>query len=158
MREKPYHLVIRFSDTMFGVGDVVAKHNDIVSLHGTVWFGKLGQTLSQGRVDMLNKQIEHGFPTYLYLVKGNRRKSTAYRADLLSVTRDLPKEKALIPVYYSEKDMLHYMKSWMRIGQIEPIEMSLMDSLRTINSVFQIAETLARSSSGYFLVREYKSI
>lgn len=40
------HLVIRFSDTMFEVGDVISLHNKIVEEHGAVWFGKLGGTLS----------------------------------------------------------------------------------------------------------------
>jgi hypothetical protein len=83
-----FHLVVRFSDTMFGVGDVVSKHNEIIARHGTVWFGKLGQTLSQSRIDMLNKQVEKGIPTFLYLVKGNRRKSTAYRAPLLMIGKE----------------------------------------------------------------------
>lgn len=154
----PCHLVVRFSDTMFGVGDVVAIHNAIVKKDGAVWFGKLGQTLSQNRVDMLAKQIEQGILTNLYLVKGNRKKSTAYRANLLAVSKDKPKEKKLIPAYYGEKKLLQYMQAWMKISQIEPIDMSEMDSLKAINSVYPISETLQRSSSGYFLVHESKSI
>jgi hypothetical protein len=153
-----FHLVVRFSDTMFGVGDVIPKHNDIVSLHGAVWFGKLGQTLAQSRIDMLNDQMEKKIPTFLYLVQGNRRKSTAYRAKLLLVSKLIPKEKMLIPTYYAEKDLIQYMKAWMKIGEIVAIEMSKMDNLKAINSVFPIAETLVRSSSGYFLVHESKSI
>ena len=143
---------------MFDVGDVVAIHNAIVKKDGAVWFGKLGQTLSQNRIDMLVKQIEQGIPTYLYLVKGNRRKSTAYQAKLLAVSRDKLKDKKLIPTYYGEKKLLQYMQVWMKISQIEPIDMSEMDSLKAINSVFPISETLSRSSSGYFLVHESKSI
>ena len=154
MLYKPFHLVVRFSDSMFGVGDVVAQHNSVVATNGAVWFGKLGQTLSQGRIDLLNQQVAKKIPTFLYLVKGNRRKSTAYRAPLILVTRDQPKETALIPAYYAEKDLIQYMKAWMKTGQIEPIEMSEMDKLKAINSVFPIAETLVRSSSGYFLVHE----
>ena len=150
----PFHLVVRFSDTLFGVGDVVAEHNEIVSQHGAVWFGKLGSTIAEKRVSMLNKQIEQNIPAFLYLVKGNRKKSTAYRADLLAISRDFPKEKKQIPTYYEEKDLLEFMKVWMKIGQIEPIELSEMRSLKTINSIYPIAETLAKSSSGYFLVHE----
>jgi hypothetical protein len=36
--------------------------------------------------------------------------------------------------------------------------MSEMDTLKVVNSVFPISETLQRSSSGYFLVHESKSI
>lgn len=159
MQTNPLHLVIGFSDTMFGIGDVVALHNDVVDRHGAVWFGKLGGTLSQSRIDMLNKQIEQKIPTFLYLVKGNRRKSTPYKAEILAISRDFPKkEKALIPPYYAEKKLLKYMNAWVKIGHIELVEMSTMKNLKTINSIFPIEETLVRSSSGYFLVHESKSI
>jgi hypothetical protein len=152
-----FHLVVRFSDTMFNAGDVIAIHNQVVSQNGAVWFGKLGQPISSQRADMLNQQVERNIPTFLYLVKGNRRKSTAYRANLAQISKDLPKENALIPAYYAEKGLIQYMKVWMKMGQIEPIELSAMDKLKAINSVFPISETLVRSSSGYFLVRESKS-
>lgn len=154
----PFHLVVRFSDTMFSVGDVVAEHNAVVSKYGAVWFGKLGNPLSQSRVALLSKQIEHSIPTFLFLVKGNRRKSTAFRSNLLLVSREFPKERNLIPPYYEEKMLIEFMKVWMKIGKIDTIEISDMRSLKAINSIFPIAETLIRSSSGYFLVHESKSI
>jgi hypothetical protein len=152
------HLVVRFSDTIFSVGDVVALHNDIVAAQGAVWFGKLGQTISASRMDMLNQQVAKGTPTWLYLVKGNRKKSTAYRAALQQVSREMPAATVLIPAYYAEKDLLQFMKVWLKIGQIEAVEMSEMDQLKALNSVYPISETLVRSSSGYFLVKESKSI
>lgn len=159
MQPTPLHLVIRFSDTMFSVGDVVSLHNDVVDLHGAVWFGKLGGTLSQSRIDMLNKQIEQKIPTLLYLVKGNRRKSTPYKTEILAVSRDFPKkEKDLIPPYYGEKKLLKFMNAWVKIERIEQVEMSALKNLKTINSIFPIEETLVQSSSGYFLVHESKSI
>ena len=158
MNKSPLHLVVRFSDTMFGVGDVVAEHNELVNQYGAVWFGKLGSPLSQVRVDLLNKQIDQKVPTFLYLVKGNRKKSTAYCANLMFVTRDFPKDKALIPIYYKKKKLIDFMKVWMKIGKIELIEMDAMIKLKAINSIYPIAETLVKSSSGYFLVHESKSI
>jgi hypothetical protein len=67
MNTQPLHLVIRFSDTMFDVGDVIAKHTEVVNKHGAVWFGKLGGTLSLSRIEWLNKQIAQKIPTHLYL-------------------------------------------------------------------------------------------
>jgi hypothetical protein len=157
-KDKHLHLVVRFSDTMFGMEDVVSIHNQVVAKQGYVWFGKLGQAISQMRVDWLNKQVGKKIPTYLYLVKGNRRKSTAYRTDLLAISRESPEGKGFYPAYYAEKELLKHMKTWMKIGQIESIEMSEMNGLKAISSIFPISETLARSSSGYFLVHESKSI
>src|SRR5215207_3243587 len=159
MNTNPLHLVIRFSDTMFAVGDVIALHNQVLYENGAVWFGKLGGTLAQSRVEWLNKQIEQKVPTFLYLVKGNRRKSTPYKAEILAVSRDFPKkEKMLIPLYYAEKKLVKFMNAWVKTGHIEQVEMSDLKRLKTINSIFPIAETLVRSSSGYFLVHESKSI
>jgi hypothetical protein len=159
METSPLHLVIRFSDTMFGVGDVIALHNQVVDQHGAVWFGKLGGPLSQSRIDWLNKQVEQKVPTFLYLVKGNRRKSTPYKAEILAVSRDFPqKEKALIPPYYAKKKLLKFMNAWVKIGHIEQVEMADLKKLKTINSIFPIEETLVRSSSGYFLFHESQSI
>jgi len=144
---------------MFDVGDVVSNHNEVVRKHKAVWFGKLGGTLSLSRIELLNKQIAQKTPTFVYLVKGNRKKSTPYKAQILMVTRDFPKkENDLIPSYYAEKKLLKYMTVWIKIGHIENIEMVELKNYKTINSIYPLEETLSRSSSGYFLVHESKSI
>jgi hypothetical protein len=144
---------------MFDVGDVVSIHNEVVKRHNAVWFGKLGGTLSFSRIELLNKQISENKPTFVYLVKGNRRKSTPYKAQALAVTRDFPKkEKDLMPSYYAEKKLLKYMTVWIKIGYIDRVEMRDLKNLKTINSIFPLEETLSRSSSGYFLVHESKAI
>ncbi len=144
---------------MFDVGDVVSIHNEVVKKHKAVWFGKLGGTLSLSRIDLLNKQISEKTPTFVYLVKGNRKKSTPYKAQILTVTRDFPKkEKDLIPSYYTEKKLLKFMSVWIKIGHIEKIDMEDLKNYKTINSIFPLEETLSRSSSGYFLIHESNSI
>lgn len=155
-QEKTLHLIVRFADSLFDVGDVVAHHNKVVEKQGSVWFGKMGQAISQLRIDKLNQQIQQGIPTYLYLVKGNRKKSTPYQSLLLSISREMPKDQDLIPPYYVEKEILQFMKTFMKTGKISKIEMADLQSLKAISSVNPISDTLARSSSGYFLVHEKK--
>ena len=106
MEDKVFHLVIRFSDSMFQVGNVIDLHNNVTKKQGSVWFGKMGQTISQTRVDLINTQIANNGDTYLYLVKGNRRKSTAYQAKIISVSKTTPDKTDLLPDYYSEKGIL----------------------------------------------------
>ncbi len=159
MNEKTFHLAIRFSDNLFSIGDVVVKHNEVFYQKGYVWFGKMGQTISQTRMDLLNRQIAQSIPTFVYLVKGNRKKSTFYRADLIAITKELPiGEEVAIPSYYQNNNLLQYMKTWVRISEIVAIEISVISHLQAIGSVFPLQETLIRSSSGYFLVREAKNI
>ena len=77
----------------------------------------------------------------------------------MAVSRDFPKqEKALIPPYYAEKKLLKFMNAWVKIGHIEQVEMADLKNFKTINSIYPLEETLARSQSGYFLVHESKSI
>lgn len=159
MNDKTLHLVVRFSDNLFSIGDVVEKHNEVVSNHGYVWFGKFGSTVSDTRITMLHAQIDKKIPTFIYLVKGNRKKSTFYRANLLEVTKQLPKaEEKRFPKYYVENKLQKHIQTWFKITEIEPIEDSVMSKLKAIGSIFGIQETLARSSSGYFLVHEAKDI
>ncbi len=154
MTDQTVHLVVRFSDTMFDVGDVIARHNEVVAQHGAVWFGKMGSTLAVSRVNLLNKQIQDGVPTFLYLVKGNRRIPTPYRASLVLVSKTLlPKEKSLVPQYYVEKRLVRHMNAWMKVKKIIPIELDELDALKAVSSVLPLSETLVRSSSGYFLVQ-----
>ena len=151
--------MIRFSDNLFSVGDVTDKHNQVVSLYGFVWFGKIGQSISQARIDILRSQIANSRPTHVYLVKGNRQKSTFYQSNLLGITKTLSvKDRRFIPSYYKKFDLLKYMSTWIKLSEITAIESSTMSKFKTVNSVFPILETLVRSSSGYFLVHEAKNL
>lgn len=153
------HLVVRFSDNLFSIGGVVEKHNAVVAKYGYVWFGKFGNTVAEKRIEILHAQIAQKTPTYIYLVKGNRKKSTFYRANLLEVTKQLPKsEEKRFPKYYVENKLQKHIQTWFKITEIEQIEDSAMSKLKAIGSIFGIQETLVRSSSGYFLVHEAKDI
>ncbi len=105
----PIHLLIRFSDVLLKEKDTIEAHNQVVEQTGCVWFGKMGSPVSQQKIDLLNQQGQTGIPTFVYLVKGNRRKSVAYRANLILATRNFPEdEKALIPPYYTELGINKY--------------------------------------------------
>jgi hypothetical protein len=159
MEDKVLHLVVRFSDNLFSVGAVTEKHNEVVSKFGFVWFGKFGNLISEQRIEMLNHQITKGIPTFIYLVKGNRKKSTFYQADLLEIARQLPNggEKHF-PKYYIQYDLVRFINTWFKISQITPVGSSALLKLKTVSSINSIQETLVRSSSGYFLVHEAKSL
>jgi hypothetical protein len=88
-------------------------------------------------------------------VKGNRRKSTAYRASFIIATKSLPKDdKALIPNYYYELDLIKYMKFWVKLASITQIPFKEMAKLRVASSVLPLSETLNKSSSGHFFLVE----
>jgi len=159
MKSQTYHLVIRFSDNLFGVGKVAERHNELVSKYGYVWFGKLGSCISVNRIELLAQQIGREVPTFVYLVKGTRKKSEFYRASLYDLRRELPEgETEKYPSYYDDLEIFKYMNTWFKVGEICPVDLSAIKGLRAINSVYSIQETLALSSSGYFLVHEVSDI
>jgi hypothetical protein len=151
----PIHLLLRFSDTRLKEGETISAHQEVIQREGAVWFGKMGSPISQIRIEAINKQIEDGIPTYVFLVKGNRRKSTVFKGRLKQASRSLPEgEQSLIPDYYSEFDIIQYIRFWAKIDQIQPAEFSELEKLRVASSVLPIRETLFKSSSGNFLLKE----
>jgi hypothetical protein len=157
--KSPIHLLLRFSDSRLKEGDTIAAHNAVVQGHGAVWFGKMGSPVSQLHIDELNEQIKREIPTFVYLVKGNRRKTTAYKARLVLSTRVYPKEEQeLIPPYYRDHDIPRYVKFWVKIGEITLITLDELNQMQVASSVLPLAESLVKSSTGHFIIRKDKLI
>ncbi len=127
----------------------------MIAREGAVWFGKMGSTVSQNHAEVFNQQVRSEISTHVYLVKGNRRKSTAYRGRLVMASKTLPDgEDHLVPAYYAKLDIPKYVKFWVKLSEIVPIEFSEMKTMQAISSVYPISETLVKSSSGHFIIRE----
>jgi hypothetical protein len=155
--EKPVHLLLRFSDSLLKQGDTIHEHNQVIAREGAVWFGKMGSPVSQNHIDTFNKQVEKDVPTFVYLVKGNRRKSKAYRGNLVLASKKLPDdEKYLVPAYYADLDTPKYVKFWVKLNEIVPIDLADLNKMQVASSVLPIAETLAKSSSGHFIITKTK--
>jgi len=154
--KNPRHLLLRFSDSLLKDGDTIEAHNEVIAREGAVWFGKMGSTVSQNHAEVFNQQVQSEISTYVYLVKGNRRKSTAYRGRLVMASKTLLDGEAhLVPSYYAELDISKYVKFWVKLSEIVPIELSELKTMRAISSVYPISETLVKSSSGHFIIREW---
>ena len=151
----PIHLLLRFSDTLLKTGDTIDEHNQVVESEGSVWFGKMGSTVSQSQIDVLNGQVQDAIPTYVCLVKGNRRKSAAFRGRLVLASKTLPKgEENRVPSYYTDLSIPRYVKFWVKLTKIVPIDSADLNMMQVASSVLPIRETLFRSSSGHFFLCE----
>jgi hypothetical protein len=149
------HLLLRFSDMLLKEGDTIREHNKLVQSDGAVWFGKMGATVSDTSISSLNQQIEDNIPTYVYLVKGNRKKPSSFRAELIIASKELPKnEFLLVPSYYKNLNILEFIHFWVKIKEIIPQQFADLEKMRVVSSVFPLPETLVRSSCGHFLIRE----
>lgn len=155
----PIHLLLRFSDSLLKEADTIENHKEVIQRAGAVWFGKMGSPISQHYMDILNDQIEKGIPTFVFLVKGNRRESTAYRGTLLFASKLLPtSESHLVPAYYSDLDIPKYVGSWVKLTEIIPFDFSELANMQVASSVLTLGETLVKSSSGHFYIRALRKI
>lgn len=154
-KQTPIHILVRFSDRLLEGTDTINEHNHVIEQHGAVWFGKMGSTVAHRHIEGLNEQIDKEIPTFIYLVKGNRRKSTYFQCKLIAASRSLPNEENhLVPSYYHEKEIIQYINFWMKISEISPLNSSELANLKVASSVFPITETLYKSSSGHFIVKQ----
>mgnify|MGYP001184702573 CR=1 FL=1 len=156
--KKPTHLLIRFSNRLLEERETIEEHQKVIEKEGAVWFGKMGQPISQNAIDKLNKQVEDNIPTFIYLVKGNRRQPTAFISDLIIASKTIPEdEKNLIPSYYQELEIIRFIKFWAKIKNVHQIDNSELNKISVASSVYPLQETLYKSSSGHFYVQERKS-
>lgn len=151
----PIHLLIRFSDNLFQDIDTINEHLKVINQNGAVWFGKMGSTIAQQHIDIINHQCAEGIHTYIYLVKGHRRTSTSFRCLAMNVGKSFPKkEEKLIPKYYYEKEILKYIKFWAKLSNITLLKKGDLQKIRVASSIYPIGESLYKSSSGHFIVKE----
>jgi len=157
-QKKPIHLLIRFSDRLLENRETISEHQKVIEQNGAVWFGKMGQPISQNAIDKLNKQVEENIPTFIYLVKGNRKLPTAFICNLILAAKNIPEEEMnLIPTYYKELEITRFIKFWAKVNNIQQIENSELNKMSVASSVYPLQETLYKSSSGHFYIQERKS-
>ncbi|MHA1226579.1 MAG: hypothetical protein ACTSPV_07560 [Candidatus Hodarchaeales archaeon] len=131
----------------------------MIENEGAVWFGKMGQPISQNAIDKLNQQVKDNIPTFIYLVKGNRRKPTAFISDLIIASKSIPQEEEnLIPSYYEELEIIRFMKFWAKVKNIHKIDSRELNKMGVASSVYPLQETLIKSSSGFFYIKEKQVI
>lgn len=131
----------------------------MIEQNGAVLFGKMGQPISQNAIDKLNQQVENNIPTFIYLVKGNRRKPSAFIADLIIASKSVPQQEGnLIPSYYQELGIIKFIKFCAKVKNLRQIEYKELNKMKVASSVYPLHETLRKSSSGHFYIKEKKSV
>jgi hypothetical protein len=110
------HLVICISEEMYGLSNIVDRHYSTAFLNGAVWFGKPERCIPLRWVKALNHQVEQGIPTQvaIFNTKGNNK--LAHGAELLYISGKTPREKELIPPFYTRSKLLSRMKAWIKLG------------------------------------------
>lgn len=152
---KPFHLLVRFSNSIITPKDTIEEHKKIIEKYGSVWFGKMGKSLSLEKTEELGVQISRDIPSYIFLVKGNKYKLTFFKGKIKSFALSLPvSEMYLLPQYYSDFDIKKYVKFWVKINEIIPVQIEEFGKLKIKGSILSLRDTLLKSSSGHFYLYE----
>ncbi|HLO29918.1 MAG TPA: hypothetical protein VK249_12320 [Anaerolineales bacterium] len=137
------HLVIKISDTHYGLSGTVLRHNLIALEHGAVWIGKPDHPLASSFIGYANEQIDQGIATYLFVIDPDRSNPTAYEAALQAAISKPPQEKYLIPPFYKELKILHRMKAWFKVGPFHAFNLEQFPILDELNTRYDLHELKA---------------
>jgi len=145
----PVHLLVRIPSTSDRLEDIVAAHNDIVAQHGCVWFGVSGSVPSIGAI---GDQTQ----TMFYVAQREYRGLAGYRAKLLSLSKELPKDEArLVPPYYVILRFVDRVRLWAKIGKLTQASAEL-DHLYVARSGRKASDVLLNSMASALVVRHTK--
>jgi len=148
------HLVIRFSDALFGGVKTIEVHQEVIVEQGAVWLAKVGKPLGQQRIAKLNRQVETGVQTLLFLVQ---RKGHTYiwaKGHIAFVQRDLPEsEMQLVPTYYHTSGLLQHASTWFKLVSLSGAAKESIGNLVVASSGKPIYEALTESMAAMFIVQ-----
>ena len=148
------HIAIRYADKIQDREvQTIQLHQDLIQKNGAVWFGKLGQPLSEKNISTINTQCQLGTPTYLYLIRG--RAEGLYKGSVAHMTRELPppEEEALIPQYYKDFGLRSYMKFWIRLSKLERLSKSEFHQLEVPSAHSKLDNLIRGNTAGLFIVK-----
>lgn len=152
---EPQHVLIRFSDDLYGIGDMIGEHAAVLSKEGAVWIGKFGKALAASRVDAINEQVANDTTSYFYLVRKRRESSgyDAFRGTVVRMTRD-PEEvdSSLVPKYYDNLDLWGQVGVWVKLSELTPLPADGLLDLLVQRSRAPVTESLKTSVAGMFIV------
>jgi hypothetical protein len=155
--QNPVHVVVRYANAHLSVDDTIARHRDVISKNGSVWFGKIGKPLSEETIKRVNQQVQEEVPSYLYLVtKGSPGgEYSAYKCTIAQMASDLPeKQKKYVPPYYETRGITRQIGFWTKVISIEKIDGGDLRQLHVATSGRSLPHSLARSMAGMFVVQD----
>lgn len=156
--EKPQqtvHLMIRFSDRIVKIDDTISEHLAVLERYQAVWFGKLGKPVGRPHQAAINRQLDVGIPTYIYLVQNVSGRYKFYRGTIAMIALEFPEdEMELVPEYYSEAFDLENVRFWAKLVKLTSVGKDEIVGLSSISSIAPIISTLQSSMAGFFVVRE----
>jgi hypothetical protein len=148
------HVVLRYADSVLGLGGTIRAHKAVLGASGRVLFGKMGRPVGAGRVAALNAQIESGTETFLMLVGPAQNQLSVTRGRLSRVLSELTSDDAaLVPPYYRELGITRQMSSWFELTALTPGSDEMLKRLNVAKTGTPILSIVSSSRSPLFFAR-----
>lgn len=148
------HVVLRYADSVLGLGGTIGAHKAVLRSNGRVLFGKMGRPLGATRVADLNAQIESDIETFLVLVGPAQNKLTVTRGRLSRVLTELTSDDhALVPGYYRELGITRGISSWFELTALAQGSAETLKRLNVAQTGTPILSLIGSSRSSLFFVR-----
>ena len=136
-------IALRFGEHFAPACGTIAAHQEIIDKYGYVWYGKLGNTVSDKNIAEIMKL---GSPKILLINSG---KADRYWANIVEIKKSIPDIEA-IPLYY--RDEAAKFKTWFKIVSFDIAPKNIMSQCYVSSSKTPLGEVSKHSMSPYFVI------
>ena len=136
-------IALRFADGFAPSDGTIAEHRKCIAKNGHVWYGKLGNAVSD---KVCKELLENEKPRILLIHSG---KSFRYWAYIDRVIKETP-PLFEIPEYY--RNRVDSFKTWFRVLRIEEADKKVMAYCTVASSGAPLSTASRSSMSPYFIV------
>lgn len=136
-------VALRFSDNFAPDCGTISAHEQVISKHGHVWYGKLGNKVSD---KMLKVIMDAEIPRILLIRSG---KAERYWAYVCKAQNALPDLKG-IPSYY--RDNHEKFQTWFCVTRFEKAPKNVMSKCVVSSSGALLGHASRHSMSPYFII------
>lgn len=140
-------IALRYGETFSPPCGTIAAHQQVIDKVGYVWYGKMGNTISNKVIDVI---FSSDNPRILLIQSGKIQRYWAYISEISKTTPPLN----YIPSYY--RDNSSRFKCWFKIIRFEPAPKDILKRCIVVSSGQLLGEVSKHSASPYFIIETYE--
>lgn len=128
----------------------IKEHLKVLESYSSVFVAKFGRPLHPNKVKLLEEQIVHRIPTYLYLVSSKDDGFKLYRCNILNINNSKP-HKMNFPEYY--KNFEELLTTWFEVDSIVEVDNDLLSSMHVISTGNTALYSISKSMSSTLFLK-----
>lgn len=136
-------IALRFGEHFAPPSGTIAAHQEVIDELGYVWYGKLGNSISD---KIISEIMKNESPKILLINSG---KAARYWANIVEIRKTVP-EVNEIPKYY--RDNTEKFRVWFKIVSFKDAPKNIMSRCYVASSGVLLGEVSKHSMSPYFII------